>query len=411
MKKMTFRQWIENYWYHYKFTTIVVVFFLFFISISVAQMISKKSPDANVVYMGRASISFTSQGKLQESFANVMKKDYNNDGKKSVDYLELTVLDPKKAQNFDKTTYTSHQVDEAAGERFVAELVAGDSMIYLAEEKYYKMAREQDLIMPLDEILGFTPEKALDKYSIYLKDLDIFYLDGFNKLPSDTILFVRYPVSLADSKKELENREKNNLSVFKDMIEYIHPDKPEDKISVAKRVSDDEFLLLYKDWCNSNNVIPPESPDLAELTTEEIFKETGATIYKCESKTFLIFDNKLYSIGRANDKMGVCDFDTCDFDNNGVLDFIFTYTYFDEQYSAKASVFNITTLRETPLNIGDVEEDRVLLLEKISNSHFKVWKSEERKEDLTSSLSANAKEIEICELLAEEGNIYKKSLR
>ena len=115
MEKMTFSQKIENFWYHNKFTVIVAGVFIIFMLVSLGQMFSKKSHDANFLYIGTASISFSSQGKLQESAGIFMKEDYNSDGKKSINYKELTVLDPVKAQDFDKTTYTSHQIDAVAG--------------------------------------------------------------------------------------------------------------------------------------------------------------------------------------------------------------------------------------------------------------------------------------------------------
>ena len=205
MEKMTFKQKIENFWYHSKYTFLAFCLFAIFLIVTLVQMFTKETPDANFCYMGTSSISFTSGNVLQESVGVFMKKDYNGDGEKRIDYIELTVLDPEKAQNFDQTTYTSHEIDSVAGERFVAELVGGDSMIYLTDEKYYKMALEQNILMPLSEILDTVPEFARDEYSVLLRDLEIFYLPGFNKLPGDTVVFMRYPVSVAESKKELKN--------------------------------------------------------------------------------------------------------------------------------------------------------------------------------------------------------------
>lgn len=412
MEKMTFKQWIENFWYHNKYTTIAVIAAAIFLGVSIGQMVSKKSPDANFLYMGTASISFTSQGLIQESVGVFMKEDYNEDGEKSIDYIELTVLDPKKAQDFDKTTYTSHEIDKVANERFTAELVAGDSMIYLADQKYYETALAQDVLMPLEEILDEVPEKARDKYSVYLRDLDIFYLPGFNKLPGDTVIFVRYPVSLADSKKDLEEREKNNLSVFRDMFEYVHPDKPEDKVREAVRVTPEEFLALYTEWCKTNDITPSEYSVYSELTTDEVFEKTGATVYKCDKKTFIIFDGKIYSVGRSNDGYGVCDIDVCDFDNNGIFDFIFSYTYRDTAWKGEVSVFNLSTFRETFLRIRtDLDEGAVLLLEKVSDGKFDVFKSAVINEDLTSTLPSVSKTEQVCSVISNEGNLVIKTYK
>jgi|GEM_PF-710442 len=412
MEKMTFKQWIENFWYHNKYTTIAVIAAAIFLGVSIGQMVSKNTPDANFLYMGTASISFTSQGLIQESVGAFMKEDYNGDGEKSIDYIELTVLDPKKAQDFDKTTYTSREIDKVASERFIAELVAGDSMIYFADQKYYETALAQDILMPLDEILEKVPEEARDRYSIHLRDLDIFYLPGFNKLPADTVVFMRYPVAVADSKKSLREREENNLSVFRDMFDYVHPDKPEDKVKEAVRVAPEEFITLYTEWCNKNNVIPQDTPQYRELTTDETFEKTGATVYKCDKKTFIIFEGKLYSVGRSDNGYGVCDIDVCDFDNNGISDFIFTYTYQDTIWRGEVSVFNLSSLRETFLRIReDIDYGAVLLLEKVSDGSFDVFKSTVIDEDLTSTLSSAVKTEQICSVISSEGNFVIKTYK
>ncbi len=413
MEKMTFSQKIENFWYHNKFTVIVVGVFVIFMAVSLAQMFSKKSHDANFLYIGTASISFSSQGKLQESAGIFMKEDYNGDGKKSINYKELTVLDPAKAQDFDKTTYTSHQIDKVAGEQFTAELIAGESMIYLADEKYYKIAKEQNLLMPLSESLGNVPDFAIDEYSVYLKDLDIFYLSGFNKLPSDTVVFVRYPVSITQNKKEIEKHQKNNLNVFRDMFEYTHPDKPEDKIKTAKRFSREDFLLFYEEWCEKQEIeFIKDYTFFDEISNDDIFEKTGATVYKCDSKTFLHFDGKTYSIGRSSTADGVCDIDVCDFDNNGIYDLIFTYSYYDNKWKVGISVFNLSTLREIQLSVK--EEFNLaerLVLEPISINEFEVWKTLPNDEHYVTSLTNAEKTEKVFSVISQNGSVAIKTYK
>ncbi len=413
MEKMTFKQKLQNFWYHSKYTFLAFCLFAIFIIVAIVQIFTKDSPDANFCYMGTSSISFTSGNILQESVGVFMKEDYNGDGKKTIDYIELTVLDPKKAQNFDQTTYTSHEIDKVAGERFVAELVGGDSMIYLADEKYYKMALEQNILMPLNKILDTVPDFAHDEYSVLLRDLEIFYLPGFNKLPGDTVVFVRYPVSVADSKKSLKEREKCNLSVFRDMFEYVHPDKPEDKVKVAQRVTSEKFVELYGEWCKKNKVAISEEPIFKELTSDETFEKTGATVYKCEGRTFIIFEEKIYSVGRSTDGDGVVDIDICDFDNDGIMDFIFTYTYREnEVWKAEASVFNLTKLRETFLRLRtEIPDGALLALEKISNSEFILWQTNVSEEDLSSDITSMPKSESVCSIVANGGNIATKIIK
>lgn len=407
MEKMTFSQKVENFWYHHKYTVIIVTVSLIFLAVCLVQTFSKKSPDANFLYMGTASISFTSQGEIQESAAKFMKEDYNGDGKKSIDYIELTVLDPDKAQNFSETTYTSHEIDNASGQRFIAELVAGDSMIYFTSETYYNMALEQKILMPLSEILGYTPENANDEYSIYLKDLDIFYLPGFCKLPADTLIFVRYPVSVTESKNKLEEREKNNLAVFRDMIEYVYPDKPEEEEKTVIRTTSDDFLSLYSAWCEKNSYELTDTPVFTELSTDEFFNETSATVFKCNYRTFVAYDGVLYSLGRQNSDYGVLDIDTCDFDNNGITDIVFTYAYTDTSYNCCAAVFNLSTLRESqPIRVpGEIKSGEFLILEKIDNTKINILKTSASQENLKESLTSLSEGSICASIISSEGNI------
>ena len=413
MEKMTFSQKIENFWYHNKYTVIVASVFIIFLAVSLTQMFSKKSHDANLLYIGTASISFSHQGKLQESAGVFMKDDYNSDGKKSINYKELTVLDPMKAQDFDKTPYTSHQIDSVAGEQFTAELIAGESMIYLADETYYNIAKEQNILMPLSEALGKTPDFAIDEYAVYLKDLDIFYLSGFNKLPSDTIVFVRYPVSITQNKKEIEKHEKSNLNVFGDMFEYVHPNKPEDKVKAAKRMTREEFLDFYEGWCEKQEIeFLRDYTYFEEISTDEIFEKTGATVYKCDSKTFLAFDGETYSIGRNSSADGVSDIDICDFDNNGIYDLIFTYSYYDSKWSCGVSVFNLSTLREIQLGIKqEFELAERLLLEPVSINEFEVWKTLPNDELYLTSLTNAEKTEKAFSVISQNGSVAVKTYK
>ena len=197
------------------------------------------------------------------------------------------------------------------------------------------------------------------------------------------------------------------------MFDYVHPDKPEDKVEVAERVSEERFLELYAEWCNKNKILLTDSPVYTELTTDETFELTGATVYKCEGRTFIIFDEKIYSVGRSTDGHGVCDIDVCDFDNDGIMDFIFTYTYRENDvWKAEASVFNLTKLRETFLRIrSEIPDGALLVLEKVSNAEFTLWKTDISDEELSSALTEMPKIDSVCSVVANGGNIATKIIK
>ena len=52
-----FLKWLDNYWYHYKWVTIVVAFFIIVFSVCTLQMCSKEKNDLIIVYAGEAFVS------------------------------------------------------------------------------------------------------------------------------------------------------------------------------------------------------------------------------------------------------------------------------------------------------------------------------------------------------------------
>ena len=172
-----------------------------------------------------------------------------------------------------------------------------------------------------------------------------------------------------------------------------------------RKTINEKFLELYGKWCITQGFEIPDEPRFTELTTDEAFVKTGATVYKCDGRTFVVFNEKLYSIGRSNgDGDGVCDIEVCDFDNNGIMDFVYTYTYREsEVWKAEAAVFNLLNLKSTTLRMREdkiqIPENALLILEKISDSEFNVLLTEASDEDLSADITSMEGISEICKIL------------
>lgn len=392
MEKMTFRQKIENLWYHNKVAIIVVPIFLAFVIIATVQLLTKDEPDANFLYMGPARVAFQGENFLQESIATVMKEDYNNDGKKYIDYIELTALDAD--ENFDddsgdfSTGYTSNDVKKTVGESFAAQIIAGDSMIYLLDEEYYQVAEDTGVLMPLSEALGYTPDFAINEYAVYLSDLDIYYMPGFELLPSTTLLCIRYPVTLTNGKKEVEERERCNISVFRDMFSYVYEDKPEVKEEkTPENVTLEAFKIKLKDYADKKKltVTEEEIEMLNNIEPENFFEMTGANLFKSGYRTYLIYLDEIYILGKYIGGNGVIDLEVCDLNSDGKNELIFSYTYkASSGIVSSASVFNFALKKETFLQI---ESPFTLLLEVNEKSQIDVYGTEEFDLDLPNGIA------------------------
>ena len=71
-----FLKWLDNYWYHYKWHTIIVTFFLVIGIISTVQIFNKESYDAYVMYVGGQDIPDTQYYDILQSLKAV-SSDYD----------------------------------------------------------------------------------------------------------------------------------------------------------------------------------------------------------------------------------------------------------------------------------------------------------------------------------------------
>ncbi len=374
MGKMTFRQWLENFWYHNKFAVIVISAFAIFFIISFIQIFTRKTPDANFLYMGPAAIAFSGENLIQESMGEIMKEDYNNDGEKYIDYIELTALDADDKFNDTEgdfaTGYTSMQVQKTVGESFAAQIIAGDSMIYLLDDKYFNVAKNTGVLMPLSEALGYTPDFAVNEYAVYLCDLDVYYLPGLKLLPKSTLICIRYPVTLTSGKTKVEERERCNLGVFRDMFSYVYPDKPaQTVIPDPTEISLNEFKTLYDNYVIQKGITTQEG-EYINFTPEGFFEETGANLFKVGVSTYLVHYEKLYALGKHVGGNGINDIKVCNFNSDEQNDVIFTYSFEnDGKVIYSASVFNISTKKETFLSL---QSEKELTISKKNDVEFDI---------------------------------------
>ena len=56
IKKGRFGLWFENFWYHYKWHTIITVFVIFVVTICTVQMCSKEEYDVHIIYAGSENV-------------------------------------------------------------------------------------------------------------------------------------------------------------------------------------------------------------------------------------------------------------------------------------------------------------------------------------------------------------------
>ena len=228
-------KWFDNFWYHYKWTVFVGGFFVLFFLICTVQMATREKVDVYVLYTGPAVLSHQTIKDCESAFRQVMSDDYNGDGEKGIQFLDLTLMT-------DEQVAAAKQAAEEDGQgalvinaktmsetktRFNNEIFGGESVICLLDPAWYESVKAGGGFLPLSEALGYAPEGAIDEYGIYLHDTDFGSFFGcFDYLPEDTVLCFRRmtTVTMFKNQKEEQKRWEINKLMLQDLMSFTAPE-------------------------------------------------------------------------------------------------------------------------------------------------------------------------------------------
>lgn len=223
-----FLRWLDNYWYHYKWHTILISFAAVFLIVCITQFSTKEKVDAYVMYAGENSFSVSELYSMEDAF-EMISKDYNNDGKKTVKMTDITVMtneqikeNQKKAEEAGNNDYyVDMQYMKDMQDKFKMQLTAGEAYLCLLSPEMYALDYEAGMYMTLAE-LGISSEYAVDDTAIRFKDTDFAeFFTVFQKMPDDTLIcFRRMNVASKTKGKKEQKKYDDQIDLFKSILEF-----------------------------------------------------------------------------------------------------------------------------------------------------------------------------------------------
>lgn len=236
-KETKFYKWLDNFWYHYKWITLIALLFATIIIVSTVQILTREVGDIYVLYAGTKVVSLQDSLYIEKAFETIDEIDHNDDGEINAIVRTLTIMSPEDIS----ASNDAHE--EAVGAKnegyiineqmlgaqmsnsmqtFNQEILGGDSVICLLSPYTYKIVRDADGFLPLGDVLGYTPEGAYDECAVYLKDTDFGKREGLSSLPEDTLFCIRRISSMSFMKghKKTEALYNYQLDKFKTALTY-----------------------------------------------------------------------------------------------------------------------------------------------------------------------------------------------
>ncbi len=223
-------KWLENFWYHNKWITVIVVFFAVAVIIMTAQFFTRDKYDAMILYTGPLLPTANETLEIESAFEDVLGEDYDGNGKREIALNSLFLMTDEQLKD-DKYLYdeegnalyinTGDMV--TTKQQFTTQIFVGEAIICLLDPAWYELVAKNDAFVPLDELVDKVPENAYDECALYLRDTGFGkYFTALNALPEDTLICFRRMSStsgLKNEKKE-EQRYEFNKRFFVDLIEF-----------------------------------------------------------------------------------------------------------------------------------------------------------------------------------------------
>lgn len=245
IKKTNF---FENLWYHHRGAIIMISFSVIILTILIAQLLRRESPDLYIMYAGPTYLDYNQTETAEENFKSIIS-DYNSDGKKGIALTQLVYISSEKQEEMKSnaealgTDYTFDPLfNSQEYERFTNEIMVGNSIICLLDPALYNEVKGVDGFLLLDEILDVVPDSAHDEYSIKFSETKFYkYFTVFQNMPDDTLLAVRRisAMSVFKGQKNMEKIHSDHLDFFKKIVSFEYPEGYEETL-VTDNISDME---------------------------------------------------------------------------------------------------------------------------------------------------------------------------
>ncbi len=191
---------LENFWYHNKWTVIVVAFFAIVLIVCTVQMIGKDQYDVTVVYGGTEKMNAEQRAAFIGALQGVLPEDYDGNGDKSVGLVEYQIFSAEELYT-EVETEINGEMTTVKEEKVAANWNAEQySLMQSAVSKTgeYSLCFASPYVF--DTLLkGYVEEGNY----VRLGDTDFYkYNEAVQVLPADTVVCLLRQFAIGQSSKD-----------------------------------------------------------------------------------------------------------------------------------------------------------------------------------------------------------------
>lgn len=232
LQKGKFLGWLDNFWYHYKWHTIIIGVAVIILVVCLWQTSTTEKHDTVIIYAGPTCLSTNETRQLQEALGGLLPSDRDGNGKKSASMSMYQIYSEDQIKDYEAQT-------DAAGQGFIVDrsrnanqydqfnhyFMTGQSPVCFIDPWLYNGIPD-GYLYPLSKIFGENmPKGAIydedgECYGVRLGDTDLYKdYSIVRKLPADTVICLSVPrgglgQDIDDAKYQFD------METFKALVSY-----------------------------------------------------------------------------------------------------------------------------------------------------------------------------------------------
>ena len=231
-----FLEKFENFWYHYKWHSLIAFFLVLTFTVCTLQMCSRSDYDLHVLYAGQSDVRQTASEGLSEhrvllSTLKLVAEDYDEDGKQLLNLLTLFLPSEEEIEQINARLEAEDEgyevqtqlVMQNADQMEQLMLLSDYYLCFLSEENYLAYrGRTEDFFVSLSPYVGDADVRYYEgsTNAVYLRSTAFGNLPGFDGLADDTLICLRSVSEVAKradrkgSEKNFQRAEKTLENIF-----------------------------------------------------------------------------------------------------------------------------------------------------------------------------------------------------
>lgn len=207
-------RWLDNFWYHYKWTFIITVFFVAVGIVCLVQFLTRPKYDTSLAYATHYRMNNQERTDFEALLNRFCPEDFDGNGEKNVNMMVYQIYSDEEFES-EVEAYESRgevfqintKYNQDEYNNFNTFTMTGETSVYIISPHLYSLLVGGDRLKPLSELYpdGNLPKGALpDGYGIRLSETDFYLYNPAAQVIPDTAILCLHKPTLAGRGKNAD---------------------------------------------------------------------------------------------------------------------------------------------------------------------------------------------------------------